>query len=97
MPAPSRPPSFDDSVPIAPPSLTYPPALAPFVRRAPVPVLVRSCLEWMVEHADLDALFAHTAQEQYTRELTLDCLVDLMLDVACGLHPSAHAALRARR
>lgn len=29
--------------------------------------------------------------------MTLDALVDLMLDVACGIQSSAHAALRARR
>lgn len=82
---------------LLPPQLLCPQALAPFLRRAPVPVLVRSCLEWMLQQADLDTLFAQTAQEQYTRQITLDFLVDLMLDVACGTQPSAHAALKARR
>ncbi len=82
---------------LMPPALACPRALAPFLRRAPVPVLVRSCLEWMLAQADLNALFDHTAQEQYTRSLTLDFLVDLLLDVACGAQPSAHAALKARR
>lgn len=80
-----------------PPQLLCPQALAPFVRRAPVPVLVRSCLEWMLQQADLDTLFEQTAQQQYTRQITLDFLVDLMLDVACGIQPSAHAALAVRR
>lgn len=80
---------------LLPPQLLCPQALAPFLRRAPVPV--RSCLEWMFQQADLDTLFEQTVQEQYTRQITLDFLVDLMLDVACGIQPSAHAALKARR
>lgn len=79
-----------------PPELLCPRALAPFLRRAPLPVLVRCCLEWMLEQAKLDTLFEQTAEQQYTRQLTLDFLVDLMLDVACGIQPSAHAALKAR-
>lgn len=82
---------------LMPPALACPHALTPFLRRAPVPVLVRSCLEWMLAHADLNALFDDTAQDQYTRSLTLDFLVNLLLDVACGIEPSAHAALKARR
>lgn len=79
------------------PELRYPQALAPFLRQAPLTVLVRSCLEWMVERADLETLFEETAHAQYTRQLTLDFLVDLMLDVVCGIAPSAHAALKSRR
>jgi hypothetical protein len=87
---------FDTTL-LLPPSLQCPHALAPFLRRAPLPVLVRSCLEWMLEQANLESLFEQTAQKQYTRHLTLDFLVNLMLDVACGIKPSAHAALKARR
>lgn len=45
-----------------PPELLCPRALAPFLRRTPLPVLVRSCLEWMLAQAHLDALFEQTAQ-----------------------------------
>jgi hypothetical protein len=76
--------------------LKYPQELAPFIRDAPLPVLVRSTLEWMLQQAMLEALFEQTAQDQYTRELTLTCLVDLMLDVACGIQPSALKAFNAR-
>jgi len=62
-----------------------------------LPVLVRSCLEWLIAQAGLNTLFEHTAQEQYTRAITLEVLVGLMLDVACGIQPSAHAALIAWR
>lgn len=95
--APKQPSRAIDPALLMPPALACPRALAPFLRRAPVPVLVRSCLEWMTAHADLNALFDGTAQDQYTRSLTLDFLADLLLDVACGTQPSAHAALKARR
>ena len=87
--------AFDAEL-LLPPELVCPSALAPFLRRAPLPVLVRCCLEWMLEQAKLETLFEQTAEQQYTRQLTLDFLVDLMLDVACGIQPSAHAALKAR-
>jgi hypothetical protein len=78
-------------------SLPHPHELAPFIRRAPLPVLVRSCLEWLIDDGALGHLFEETAEQQYTRELTLGFMVDLMLDVACGIQPSAGAALKAYR
>jgi hypothetical protein len=76
--------------------LKYPKELAPFIRDAPLPVLARSTLEWLLQQAMLEQLFEQTAQDQYTRELTLTFLVDLMLDVACGIQPSALKAFHAR-
>jgi len=76
--------------------LEFPKALMPYVRKAPLPVLVRSTLEWLLKQATLEQLFEDTAQDQYTRELTLTFLVDLMLDVASGIQPSALKAFKAR-
>jgi hypothetical protein len=73
-------------------NLPYPRALTPFIRRAPLPVLVRSCLEWLIDAPTLERLFEQTAKQQYTRELRLGFMVDLMLDVACGIQPLAGAA-----
>lgn len=78
-------------------SLPHPQELAPFILRAPLPVLVRACLEWLIDDTALRALFEATAEQQYTRELTLGFMVGLMLDVACGIQPSAGAALKAYR
>lgn len=78
-------------------TLPHPRELAPFILQAPLPVLVRSCLEWLTDAELLKQLFAATAQEQYTRQLTLDFMVYLMLDVACGIEPSAGAALKTYR
>lgn len=75
-------------------TLPHPRELAPFILGAPLPVLVRSCLEWLTDGELLKQLFDATAEEQYTRAITLDCMVTLMLDVACGIAPSAGAALK---
>ena len=72
------------------------PALEPFVREAPLTVMVRAALEWLVDDAVLDELFDRTAEAQYTRRLTLGHLVDVLLDVAAGVRPSPRAAYRAR-
>lgn len=77
--------------------LPHPRELAPFLRRAPLPVLVRSCLEWLIDAKTLEQLFQDTADKQYTRDLTLGFMVYLMLDVACGIQSSAGAALKAHR
>lgn len=80
------------------PGLSPPREMRPFLsRRGALPVLVRSCLEWLIDAKTLEQLFAQAADKQYTRELTLSFMVYLMLDVACGIHPSAGAALTARR
>lgn len=75
--------------------LTFPTDLLPFVLNAPLPMLVRSTLEWTLKQATLDELFQQSAQDQYTRELTLTFLVDLMLDVASSIQPSALKAFNA--
>lgn len=43
----------------------YPRELRPFVERSPLPVLVRSCLEWLINDQALETLFCQTAQQQY--------------------------------
>ena len=77
--------------------LTPPRELLPFVRQAPLTVLTRSCLEWLFDAKALNQLFEETADKQYTRELTLEFLAYVMLDVVCGIHASAGAALKAHR
>jgi hypothetical protein len=44
-----------------------------------------------------DALFARTAQQQYTRELLFSSLVQLMSEVVLGVHPTVHAAYQANK
>lgn len=74
-----------------------PQELIPFVKKAPLSVVVRSTLEWLIQPSVLDELFGTTAQKQYQRKLTLSFFVQTMLDVACGIHPCPTAAYKAHR
>jgi IS4 transposase len=68
---------------------------APFVKERPICVMARAVLERLLDAQRLDALFARTAQQQYTRELLFSSLVQLMSEVVLGVHPSVHAAYQA--
>jgi hypothetical protein len=67
----------------------------PFVEAKPVCVMARAALERLLDPAALDALFARTAQHQYTRDLLFSTAVELMAQVVLGRKPSVHAAYRA--
>lgn len=67
----------------------------PFVEATPVCVLARGVLQRLLEPTALDALFARTAQRQYTRDLLFSTAVDLMAQVVLGRKPSVHAAYQA--
>src|SRR3954452_20512272 len=77
--------------------MTLPAILDPFAREAAATVMTRMALEWLIDEAALEQLFEDRAAAQYTRELTLTHMVDLMLDVAAGIRPSPRAAFEARR
>ena len=52
-------------------------------------------LERLLNPVHLDALFARTAQRQYTQHLLFSTTVDLMAQVVLGRKPSVHAAYQA--
>jgi hypothetical protein len=68
-----------------------------FVKRAPVAVMARAALEYALEPAPLDALFAVHAERQYERKLLFSTMLDLTALVVCGVHPSVRAAYQAMR
>src|SRR5215471_12786655 len=68
---------------------------APFVKERPICVMARAVLERLLDAPRIDALFARTAQRQYTRELMFSSLVQLMSEVVLGVHPTVHAAYQA--
>ena len=68
---------------------------APFVKERPICVMARASLERLLDAHRLDALFARTAERQYTRELLFSSLVQLMSEVVLGVHPTVHAAYQA--
>src|SRR5215470_11928 len=70
---------------------------APFVKERPICVMARAVLESLLDAPRLDALFARTAQQQYTRELLFSSLVQLMSEVVLGVHPTVHAAYQANK
>jgi IS4 transposase len=70
---------------------------APFVKERPVCVMARASLERLLDAQRLDALFARTAERQYTRELLFSSLVQLMSEVVLGVHPTVHAAYQANK
>jgi IS4 transposase len=63
----------------------------------PLGVMVRGTLEWLLDAATLELLFQGHAPDHYTREVTLDALVGLLIQVSVGAHPSVHAAYKADR
>jgi IS4 transposase len=70
---------------------------APFVKERPICVMARAVLERLLDAQRLDALFARTAQHQYTRELLFSSLVQLMSEVVLGVHPTVHAGYQANK
>ena len=70
---------------------------APFVKERPICVMARAVLERLLDASRLDALFARTAERQYTRELLFSSLVQLRSAVVLGGHPTVHAAYQANK
>ncbi len=68
-----------------------------FVQESPVAVMVRATLENAFAGPALDALFAQTAEQQYTRTLLFSTVVELMTTVVLRQEQSIHAAFQRRR
>lgn len=76
--------------------MALPRAFDPFVERAPCTVLTRLLAERVVDDQLLSSLFERHAGTQYNREITITQLVEVMLDVACGMVPSVRAGFLRR-
>ena len=61
----------------------------------PLGVMVRGTVEWLLDKPTLNLLFQTHAPDHSTRELTLDVLVRLLIQVSSGAHGSVHAAYQA--
>ena len=68
-----------------------------FVQESPVAVMVRATLENAFAAPSLDALFAQTAEQQYTRTLLFSTVVEVMTTVVLRQEKSVHAAFQQRR
>jgi hypothetical protein len=69
--------------------------LVPHADAVPLAVMVRGTLEWMLDEVALEKLFHEHAPEQYTRELTINALVRLVIQVSAGIRSSVYAAYKA--
>jgi IS4 transposase len=69
--------------------------LVPHCEAVPLGVMVRGTLEWLLDEATLEKLFQEHGRDQYTRELTIAALVDLLVQVSAGTRRSVHAAYKA--
>jgi Transposase DDE domain len=69
--------------------------LVSHAQAVPLGVLVRGTLEWLLDEQTLENLFRKNAPEQYTRELTLNNLVRLLIQVSAGTRASVYAAYQA--
>ena len=68
----------------------------PFIEQRPICVMARGVLENLFNADKIDALFARTAEVQYTRALLFSSVVELMGQVVLGVQPSVHAAYQAQ-
>ena len=68
----------------------------PFVEQRPICMMARGVLENLFNAARIDALFARTAEMQYTHALLFSSVVDLRGQVVLGVQPSVHAAYQAQ-
>jgi hypothetical protein len=67
-----------------------------FVKESPVSVMAQVLMSHIFAPSSLDKLFTKHARVQYQQDLLFSSQVDLMSLVVCGIHPSVHAAYRAR-
>lgn len=72
--------------------MDLPRSFDPFVQEAPCAVMTRIIADWIVDEPLLEELFRDHAVTQYRREITIEQLVTVMLDVACGVAPSVRAS-----
>ena len=68
----------------------------PFIKASPVSVMVRGLLERLLNPEQIDAWFARTAKQQYTRELLFSTVLELMVEVVCGVRKSLRRAYAAQ-
>jgi hypothetical protein len=87
-----------DRLDAEPPRIAALPAiLNDSIKDAPIAVMTRIALDWVIRSTPFDQLFEQTAEDQYTREFTLEHLVLVMLDTVCDHHPSVRAAFQDRQ
>src|SRR2546430_10034881 len=80
---------------LEPSSAAIPITLVQHAQVVPLGVMVRGTLEWLLDEPTLEKLFQEHAPQQYTRELTINALVRLLIQVSAGARASVYAAYKA--
>ncbi len=93
-PKPSKPDPLEKLL-VDPSYAAIPITLVQHAQAVPLGVIVRGTLEWMLDEPTLEKLFQQHAPEQYTRELTISALVNLLIQVSAGMRASVYAAYQA--
>jgi IS4 transposase len=70
------------------------PVFERFINESPLSVMSRATIEHALSASALDALFEHSAERGYTRQLLFSTTVDLMSLVVCGKVPHVQAAFK---
>jgi IS4 transposase len=90
-----KPPTPLEKLLAAPEYSPIPITILPHAEAIPLGVMVRGTMEWMLDEQVLQTLFEKNAPEQYTRELTIATLVQLLIQVSAGVRASVFAAFKA--
>ena len=77
--------------------MVVPASLEPFAKEAPVAVMTRIAIDWMIEGTSIDHILDEVSEGQYTREFLLGHFVQVMCDVASGFRKSVRAAFLKRQ
>jgi hypothetical protein len=78
-------------------AMDIPHEFEPFAQGAPCAVITRMVAEWIADDELLAKLFQEHKVTQYDRQITIDHLVLVMLDVACGVTQSVRAGFLKRK
>src|SRR5438105_13066376 len=95
LPPKPRKPDLLEKLLVDPSYAAIPITLVSHAQAVPLGVLVRGTLEWMLDEPTLEKLFQQHAPEQYTRQLTINALVRLLIQVSAGTRASLYAAYKA--
>src|SRR5271154_1052824 len=78
-----------------PPFAAIPTEILPHCAAVPLGVMVRGIMESLLDAEALEKLLQEHAPQQYTLELTIDALVNLLIQVSAGQRASVFAAYTA--
>jgi Transposase DDE domain len=95
LPPPKRKPDPLEKLLSEPVYSEIPVTIVQHCQAVPLGVMVRGTMEWLLDKAMMEKLFAQEAPDLYTRELTISALVGLFIQVSTGARQCVYAAYKA--